>query len=59
MAGWMTENSEGLSKSLVESTRLGLFVSSTGLDIRYYVVEAGGRSSSSIPKRLPLGAQVR
>lgn len=56
--GWTTENSEALSRPLVESTRLWLLSSSTGLGIRYYVVEAVGESSSSIPERLPLGAQV-
>lgn len=46
----MTENSEALSKSLVESTRLWLFsLSSTRLDIRYYVVKVDCESSSSIP----------
>lgn len=46
----MTENSEALSKSLVESTRLWLFfLSWTRLDIRYYVVKVVCGSSSSIP----------
>lgn len=56
--GRVTENSEALSRSLVESTRLWLFFSlSTGLDIRYYVVGVVCESSSSIPKSLRLGAR--